>query len=102
MLEINGKKYELKYNLKRIELIESVTDMPTMAELQRTKGMLGINKLKSYFAYGLKEEGADAFVPPKKGMEMCEALIESEGYQNVCGLVLETLQRDCPFFFQEG
>lgn len=100
MLEIDGKNYELKYNLKRIEMIESITGMPTMAELQQNRGMLGIMQLKTYFAYALKEEGADAFVAPKKGIEMAEALIQSEGYVEVCGLVLEALGRDCPFFFQ--
>ncbi len=102
MIEVNGKKYILKYNLKRIELIESVTNMPTMAEIQRTRGYLGVMALKSYFAYALKEEGADSFVKPKEGMEICEALIESEGYENVCGLVLENMQRDVPFFFPAG
>ena len=38
--EVNGKEYELKYSMKRIEMIESVTDMPTMAALQKYRGML--------------------------------------------------------------
>ena len=100
MVEYNGKEYELKYNLKRIEMIEAVTNMPTMAELRKTYGYLGIASLKVYFAYGLKEEGADAFVKPKEGMAMAEALIENEGYLAVNGAVLEALERDCPFFFQ--
>ena len=99
MVEYNGKEYELKYNLKRIEMIEAVTNMPTMAELRKTYGYLGIASLKVYFAYGLKESGADTFVAPKKGMEICGRLIEGEGYEKVCALVLENLERDCPFFF---
>lgn len=99
MLEINGSKYELKYNIKRIEMIEAATGKPVLAEIRRTDGMLGIASLKAYFAYGLKEEGADTFVAPKKGMEMCEQLIEEENYAEVCGIILEALQRDCPFFF---
>lgn len=99
-IEVNGKEYELKYNLKRIELIESATNMPTMAEIQRTRGYFGVTSLKTYFAYGLKEKGSDAFEKPKIGMEICEELINSEGYENVCALVLENMQRDCPFFFQ--
>lgn len=102
MVEYNGKKYELKYNLKRIEMIESVTNMPTMAEIQRTRGYLGVAALKTYFAYALKEAGADVFVKVKEGMDICEALIETEGYENVCGLVLESMQRDVPFFFPAG
>ena len=102
MFEINGKTYVLKYNMKRIEMIENVTRMPTLAELQRTNGMLGISSLKAYLSYGLKEEGTDVFVKPKEGMQMAEVLIESEGYASVCGVVVEAIERDCPFFFQAG
>mgnify|MGYP005801120981 FL=1 len=100
MFEINEKNYVLKYNLKRVEMIENAVGMPTMADLSSHKGMLGLTALKTYFAYGLKEDGADVFVAPKKGMEMAEALIENEGYMAVNGAVLDALERDCPFFFQ--
>ena len=100
MIEYNKKSYELKYSINRIEKIEAVTEMPTLAELKRTGGMLGLASLKAYFAYGLKEEGADVFVMPKPAMEICESLIETEGYSEVLGMVLEALERDCPFFFR--
>lgn len=100
MFEIGKKTYVLKYNMKRVEMIENAVGMPMMAELAAHKGMLGLTALKTYFAYGLKEEGADVFVKPKDGMEMAEKLIESEGYIAVNGAVLEALERDCPFFFQ--
>ena len=100
MFEINGKNYVLKYNLKRVEMIENATGVPMMSDLYSHRSMMGLTALKTYFAYGLKEEGADAFVAPKKGMEMAEAMIENEGYLAVNGAVLEALERDCPFFFQ--
>ena len=100
MIEYGEKTYELKYGLKRVELIEAATGSPMMAELSKNNAMLGLSSLKTYFAYGLKEEGADAFVPPKEGMEIAESLIENEGYIVVCGMVLEALERDCPFFFR--
>ncbi len=100
--EVNGKEYELKFNMKRIEMIEQVTEMPTMAALRKFSGMLSLQQLSTYFAYAVKEVGSDLFVKPKEGLEMAEALIESEGYMDVCGLVLESLERDCPFFFQVG
>lgn len=100
MFEINGKEYDLKYNMKRVELIENAIGMPMMAELSNHKGMFGLTALKTYFAYGLKEEGSDVFVKVKDGMKMAEDLIENEGYVNVNGAVLEALQRDCPFFFR--
>ena len=101
MFDIIGKTYVLKYNLKRVELIENTVGMPMMSEIANNKGMLGVTVLKAYFAYGLKEDGADSFVPPKTGMKMAEGLIESEGYAKVNGAVMEALQRDCPFFFRE-
>ncbi len=102
MIEYDGKKFELKVNLGRVEMIEQQTAMPTLFQMRRTDGMLGIHELKIYFAYGLKEENADVFYPIKKGLEMCEKLIETKGYTNVVGLVLENLERDCPFFFQDA
>ena len=102
MFEIGKKTYVLKYNMKRVELIENTVGMPMMAELGTHRGMLGLTSLKMYFAYGLKEEGSDTFVKPKKGMEMAEALIENEGYMKVNGAVLEALERDCPFFFLDA
>ena len=102
MFDINGKTYVLKYNLKRVELIENTVGMPMMAEIASHRGMLGITALKSYFAYGLKEDGSDAFVAPKVGMKMADDLIENEGYIKVNGAVLEALQSDCPFFFQDA
>ena len=90
MIEYDKKKYELKYNLKRVEMIENTTGMPTLAEMQKNRGILSITNLKTYFAFGLKEAGSDTFV------------IQSEGYIAVNGVVLEALERDCPFFFQAG
>ena len=68
MFEINGKNYVLKYNLKRVEMIENAVGMPTMAEMQAHRGMLSLTSLKTYFAYGMKEEGSDVFAKPKEGM----------------------------------
>ena len=100
MIEIDGKRYELKYSLKRVELIENVTGKPMMAEINQNTAMMGLTALKTYFAYGLKEEGSDIFVPTQKGIDMAEKLIEAEGYLNVTAEVLTALERDCPFFFQ--
>lgn len=102
MIEYEGKNFELKFNIGRVELIEQQTEMPTLVQIQKTGGMLGLRELKIYFAYGLKEENADVFYPIKKGLEMCERLIEKKGYTFVVGLVLESLERDCPFFFRDA
>lgn len=100
MIEHNNKKYVLKYNMQRIELIEAQTSMPTMAQINKTGGYFGLNDLKIYFKYALKEEGADVFVMPKKAEEIATDIIENTGYVNACGMVLEAIERDCPFFFR--
>lgn len=100
--EFNNKQYVLKFNMKRIEMIEAVTNMPTMAALRMYSGMLSLQQLKVYLGYSIMEEGADSFVKPKEGMQIAEVLIESNGYADVCGLVLEAIERDCPFFFRAG
>ena len=100
MFEISGKNYVIKYSIGRIEMIEKATGLSVLAELGINQGMLGIASLKLYFAYGLKEDGSEIFVPTKKAAEMAEQLIQNEGYVRVCGLVVEALERDCPFFFQ--
>lgn len=98
MFEFAGRQYELKYNLKRVEMIEDATGVPTLANMQRT-GMR-ISQLKVYLGYGLKEAGSDAFVAPKKALDLAEQMIEEMGFANATSLVIEALQRDCPFFFR--
>lgn len=98
--EVNGKEYELKYNTKRADIIESVTKTPIMANITKNNGAMTRIDLVNYIAYGTKESGSDLFVNPKHGRDIAEQLIESEGYANCLGMVLETLQEDCGFFFQ--
>jgi len=99
MIEINGKQYELKYNMKRIELIENVTGVPLMSAVHKNGGMLSIANLKVYVAYALREVGADALLDIKDGMKLAEKLLENSDFVTVSSEVLEALQRDCPFFF---
>ena len=95
MLEIAGKAYELTYSLKRIEMIEAATGKPLMAELKGNGGFLSISTLKMYFAYALKCQDDNNYVKIKEGIED-----ETAGYVSLNVMVLEALQRDCPFFFQ--
>lgn len=98
-LEVDGKDYTLKYSMKRIEMIENATGKPVMAGLQKDKGMLSITDLKIYLAFGMIDnEGI--FIPIKKGQEYAHELIETAGYLTINMLVLEAVQRDCPFFFR--
>lgn len=100
MIKFGEKNYVLKFNISRIEMIETQTSMPTLAQIRKTNGYFGISDLKAYLTYGLKEEGSDSFLPPNKAQEMADEMITQLGYPTVCGAVLEALENDCPFFFQ--
>lgn len=100
MFEFNEKKFELKYNLSRIKMIEQTTGKPIVSEIAENKGLLSASSLETYFALGLKEQGADVFYPTKKGIELVDEMLETRGYSEVAGYVFEALERDCPFLFQ--
>lgn len=101
MIEFNGIQYELKYTLKRMELIENATGKPFMAAAAINKGFLSISDLKTFFAYGIKEIDKN-YVAFSKGQELAEKLIESEGYIPVNKMVVAAIQNDCPFLFQNA
>lgn len=100
--EVDGKEYELKYNEKRIDIIEKVTEKPLMAAITKNDGALSRLDLINYIAYGTKEMDSDVFVQPKIGRELAETLMHSVGYSECVGMVLQTLQEDCGFFFQDA
>ena len=100
MFEVNGKEYELKFNLKRIDLIEKVMGKPLFGIFIQSQGALSIGEIENIFSYALKEKGSDSFVAPKEGAKHAEYLIQENGLPRVTAAILETLQEDCPFFFQ--
>lgn len=101
MIEYKGEMYELKYNVKRLEVIETALKKPLMAMIQQ--GFMSIGELKGCVAYAMKKQGADAFMNPKTAMDIVEDLLSEDGaYYRLTNEVAECLQRDCPFFFRAG
>lgn len=102
MFKFRDKEYELKLNLKRLKLIEQAADNKSaMAQLATdASGMMSISAMERFFAYGLKEVGSDSFVSVSAGTEICDAIIEEEGYVAVVKIIQEAVQRDCPFLFR--
>ncbi len=100
MIKINGEDYTLKYNLGRMEMIETATGKPFMAEVAGNQAMMSLRNLKTYFAYGLKKAGEDSFVSPKEGLGLAEKVIEEMGYISANQIVMAQIQKDCPFFFR--
>ena len=100
MLDINGKTYELKYTVGRIRMIEDTLGISLMATMVNANGMLSISQLCNFIAFGLKEKGKEGYVDFNEGMKIADELLEKKGYANLNVMVIEAVQRDCPFFFQ--
>ena len=41
MIEYEGKNFELKFNISRVELIEQQTELPTLVQMHKTRGNHG-------------------------------------------------------------
>lgn len=102
MIEYNGTNYELRYSIKRIEMIEKATDKSLISIMK--SGAPTLFDLCACIAYGLKIEGASGYISPQQGMEIAEnKLKEGAGsYELLAGEVSEAVERDCPFFFPKG
>lgn len=98
---IGERDWELRYTLKRIDLIEDKIGSSVLSMFLGQGGfaMPRLAHIKLAFAYGLK--AADGgFTSPEHGMKMADQFIEDEnGYTIMVNDVLLALKRDCPFFF---
>lgn len=98
MFEINGNTYDLRYTIKRLEMIEKVNGVGVVSSLSQNNGMLSITELKNFLGYGLINDKGN-YISPQQGIEYAEALIQSEGYVKVSIVVVEAIERDCSFLF---
>jgi hypothetical protein len=100
---VNGKEYALSFTLNRIDLIEKKTRNGTMNMFldSLTGGMKTptISDIKTYFSYGLKDVNG-GYITPAHGEIVAEKVLEQDnGYQIAFTDLINTLKRDCPFFF---
>ncbi|CAK7060704.1 MAG: hypothetical protein EUB_03481 [Eubacterium sp.] len=100
-LEFAGKQYSLRFNIRRLQQIEQTTKTSTAATLTLNMGMLGIQELIIYFAFGLADQDGE-YIKPSKGMNYAEEMIQKDGYAAVNMMVVEALQKDCGFLFQSA
>lgn len=98
--EAEGKTYEIRYSMKRIEQYEA-SHRPIMSSFIQNGGAFSIAELKGLIAYGLKVEDG-GYVSPNQGMAMATNIIEQNGYVEALSAVAEALERDCGFFFSQG
>ena len=98
IITVDEKNYSLKYNEQVIETIEAITGKGFMEILIDKKPVLALADLKQYISNALySEEGGK--IPQVQGVKIYESLLHSKGYMFLNMLVIESIQRDCPFFF---
>ena len=70
MFTYRERVYDYKFSLKRLELIENQMGGSIMDIMFKTNGMFSIAQMQAFYMFGVKEEGADAFVSAKTGLEI--------------------------------
>lgn len=105
MFSYEGKDYDLHFNLERLKLVEAKTGESAVASVVRNNGVFGIAEMETYFGFGLIEVDkggklADAYVPFKQGVEVCDNMLTEQSYQAVNEILSEALVRDLPFLFR--
>lgn len=98
--EILGKIYAISITKARLDLYEQ-RHRPIMAAFIQNGGALSAAELTAILAYGLRVEGGP-FVHPKRGLEIAERLMQTNGYLGVLTAVMAALQRDCGFLFLDA
>lgn len=99
--EMNGKTYNLHYNIGRIELIEKAVGRSifTLAVDCSNNKMPSISEIKTYFAYGLMDEKG-IYAPVKKAAEYAEDCMKEKGVMQLFSEIFDKIQEDCGFLFQ--
>lgn len=63
MFTYDDKDFEFKFSIGRIELIEQVTEMPTLSNINRTGGLLSIKRLENLFCICAQGSKFRCFLP---------------------------------------
>ena len=100
MFTVDETTYTLKYNMKKLETIETITKVSILGELSKASGFMPLNVLKTLFSFALVEEATNEPVKQSKAQEMFEEIITENGLASVNVAILEKLQQDLGFMFR--
>ena len=99
MFKIGQKEYELKYTIKRVELLErNLSEKSLMSLISKTGAAFSIGDLRVLLAFGLIEKGTNATIDLGKAEEMTDKLFEKYVYTELCEAVFKQIRSDCAFF----
>ena len=100
MFTVNGVTYTLKYNVKKVKIIEMATKTSLIADMARGNGVLPLQTLETAFTHALVEEVTNNAVKPSEAQEMFEKVLEENGYITLNTAIVEKIQSDLGFMFR--
>lgn len=98
--EVEGVIYELRFNMKKIKTIETVTKKSVSAEVIQNNGVLSLAMMEALFSFGLVESKGLVVVPQKRAIKMFESFIEENGALTANNFIIDKLQSDAGFLFR--
>ena len=106
LFEVDGEPYTLRYNIKKMEQVESILGVSLISQMQQGTGMLPISTLRALFTVGLthtadkSDLGAYKKVTGKKATDLFDTLIHQNGYMDITQIVIGKFQEDMGFLFR--
>lgn len=100
LFEVDGSYYTLKFNLKKVKMIERMLNISFVAEVSNSGGLLSFNLIEALFSVGLYDAKDEKAVKGKKATDIFETLLRDVGYSNIIEVVTGKVEEDLGFLFQ--
>ena len=100
MFEFDGINYKLYFTEGVIEAIETTLGRSLMNTLYQNNAMLPLRDLKTIFSMSLCETATGKRPSQNTAMKIYDGVKEQLGYTELCGMIVQAFEHDCPFFFQ--
>lgn len=101
MITIGKSKYELVYNDKRYDLLESsLNGRSFISILHMNSGMLPTATLRTAIGIGMKKAGNDDYMDVAEAEDLAMKYIQKEGVPKATKELGGVLKRDLPFLFR--
>lgn len=98
MFEIEGRIYELRYDMKTIEQIENTLGTSIINLVRSIPSLYG---LKTLIGMALYNEHGNK-VSSKRGIEVAESLIQQNGLGECFNECIKKIDEDCAFLFRNA
>lgn len=100
LFELDGNFYTLKFNMKKIQMVEKGLGVSFMVEMQR--GTLSFLMMEALFSVGLYNTVDEKAVKGKKATDLYNQLLKDVGYSDVMAVLYAKLEEDLGFLFPES